>query len=420
MSACPKENTLSEMLKRLIEEQNTTWQRMQEIQRAAETESRDLTAEERTNWDVAEARLTVVSGDIERLNRASNLERVDRSQIVVAGGGPEDVATRDQDEARRYGDAFSLYLSRGMGALTGDQQRLMEDRFTRSLGTSPDSAGGFLVPDEFRATMTETMKAYGGILNLATVIPTSTGNDLQWPTNDDTGNEGALLTENTQVTEQDLTIGRRTLKAWTYTSKLVRLSLQLTQDSAFNLETWLPGKLGERIGRAVAGHLATGTGVDQPEGITSYVAVGKQGTTGQTTSIIYDDLVDLEHSVDMAYRMNARYLMGDTMLKTIRKLKDSQNRPLWVPIPAPGFPATINGWEYSIDNKMPVPAASAKTIVFGDIAKGYVVREVQSVQTLRLAERYADYLQVGFLGFARFDGMVDDSSAIRAYQHAAS
>jgi HK97 family phage major capsid protein len=419
---------MSAQLTRLVDEQNTTWKRMQDIQAAAESEDRDMTAEERSNWDEAEARLTEVSGDIERLNRMAALEKIDRSQIVTASGAPEGAEPEGRGDldaegkAKRYADAFGQYARHGMNDLSNEQRQLLMGRFAevRAQGTSPDTAGGYLVPDEFRNVMTETMKAYGGILNLANVITTSTGNDLTWPTNDDTGNEGALLAENTAVTDQDVTVGGRTLKAYTYTSKQVKVSFQLLQDSVFNLEGWLPVKLGERIGRAVAGHFATGTGIDQPEGITTNITVGKQGTTGQTTSIIYDDLVDLEHSVDMAYRGNARYLMNDSMLKAIRKLKDTQNRPLWVPIPAPGFSPTINGFAYEIDNKMPVPAASAKTIVFGDIAKGYTIRQVQGVQMLRLSERYADSLQVGFLGFARFDGMVDDTSAIKAYQHSAS
>lgn len=411
---------MSAQLTRLVDEQNTVWKRMQDIQSAAESENRDLTAEERANWDAAEARLTVVSGDIERLNRMAALETIDRSQIVTTTGD-EDRET-GEDKAQRYRDAFGLYLRGGMEKLSGEQRMLLMDHQVdvRAQSTGVDAAGGFLVPEGFRNSITETMKAYGGILSLATVINTSTGNDLPWPTNDDTSNEGEILGENTAAGEQDVTLGQRKLKAYTFSSKQVKVALQLLQDSAFNLDQWLPGKLGERIGRRVAGALATGTGVDQPEGITTNTTVGKTGATGQTTSIIYDDLVDLEHSVDMAYRANARYVMNDSMLKVIRKLKDTQGRPLWVPIPAPGFPATINGFQYTIDNKMPVPAASAKSIVFGDIAKGYLVRQVQDVQMMRLTERYAEYLQVAFLGFSRLDGMIDDAAALRLYQHPAS
>lgn len=409
------------LLARAVEKQNNIWQQMQEIMDVAEGEGRDLTAEERQKWDAAETDLTEVSGDIERMERMSNLDTVDRSQIVTATAGPGPGQPSEGD-GQGYAEAFERYMRHGMERLTSEQRQLLMNNFSevRAQGTTSDTAGGYLVPEGFRDTMTETMKAFGGLLNLCTVITTTTGNDLPWPTNDDTGNEGALLAENSQVTEQDVTLGQRQMKAHTYTSKLVRVSLQLLQDSVFDLNTWLPRKLGERIGRAVAGHLATGTGIDQPEGITTNITVGKTGATGQTTSIIYDDLVDLEHSVDLAYRAGARYMMHDGTLKVIRKLKDADNRPLWVPVPAPGFPATINGFAYSVDNKMPEPGASRKTIVFGDIAAGYIARQVLGVQVMRLTERYADYLQVGFLGFARYDGIVDDASAIRAYQHPAS
>lgn len=410
-------------LDRLIEEQNTTWQRMQDIQTLAETENREWTAEERANWDAAEARLTEVSGDIERLNRMAALDRIDRSGVITTTGQPEDRRGGDgEEQAQRYAAAFSTYLRGGMDRLTSEQRNMMMDQQVdlRAMGGNTDVGGGFTVPDEFRNIMTETMKAFGGVFGLAEVITTTTGADLNWPTNDDTSNEGEILGENVAAGEQDIQVGGKKLKAYTFSSKQVRLSLQLLQDSAFGLETWVPKKLGERIGRRAARAWTTGTGVDQPEGITTNAIVGKTGANGQTTSIIYDDLVDIEHSVDVAYRASAQYLMHDLMLKVIRKLKDTQGRPLWQPIPAPGFPATINGFTYNIDNSMPVPAANAKSIAFGDFKAGYLIRQVLDVQTLRLVERYAEYLQVAFLGFSRMDGMINDSSAIRLYQHSAS
>lgn len=407
---------------RLVDEQNTLWHRMQEIMQGADAENRDLTAEERTNWDQAEARLTDVSGDLERLERMANLGSIDRNQIVTTSDRGDD----PEAEVARYAEAFGLYLRHGMEGLETEQRQLLRGGFNqltnqRAMGTSPDTAGGYLVPDTFRNTMTETMKAYGGLLNICSVITTADGGGLWWPTNDDTNNEGALLSENQQVPETDMEVGRRELDAYIFTSKLVKLSWKLMRDSAFDVEAWLPRKLGERIGRAVAGYLITGSGVKQPEGLVTQVRVGKTGANGQTTSVTYDDLVDLEHSIDPAYRgQNCRWLWNDSTLKVLRKLKDGDDRPLWVPVPAPGFAATVNGYPYTVDNKMPVPAASAKSIVFGDFQAGYVVRQVQGVSTIRLNERYADYLQSGFFGYSELDGMVDDASAIAAYEHAAA
>jgi HK97 family phage major capsid protein len=415
---------MTTLLKRKIDEQNQLWKRMQEIREAADKEARDWTSEERQNWDDAEKRLDQVSQDIERLERHEKLDKVDRSQIINADGGGAD-GGGDPDAEKRYSTAFEAYLRGGWTRLAPEQRELLEANFVttkeaRAQGTQPDSVGGYLVPEGFRSNLVETMKAFGGLLAVVEVITTSTGQDLPWPTNDDTSNEGEILGENTDATELDLGFGGAKLQAYIFSSKIVRVARALLQDSAVDLETFIPRKLGERIGRRAARAWTTGTGVDQPQGITVGITTGKTGASGQTTSIIYDDLVDLEHSVDPAYRLNARYVWHDTTLKVIRKLKDSDGRPLWVPVPTVGFPATVNGWPYTVDNSMPEMAASARSVVFGDVRAGYIVRQVLGVQTLRLEERYAERLQVGFLGFSRMDGMIQDTSAIKAYANAAS
>jgi HK97 family phage major capsid protein len=218
-----------------------------------------------------------------------------------------------------------------------------------------------------------------------------------------------------------MTFSGRKLKAHIYSSKMVKVPLTLLQDGAFDMESWLPRKLGERIGRRAARSWITGTGVDEPEGILSNIRVGRLGANGQTTSIIYDDLLDLEHSIDPAYRNDrCRFVLHDQSLKALRKLKDTQGHPLWLPVPTAGFPATVNGWPYKIDNSMPQMGVSAKSILFGDFYAGYVVRSVRAVQTMRLAERYAEFLQVAFFGWSRMDGAIQDPNAICVYQNSAS
>lgn len=431
-------------LERLVEKQNKLWDRMQELQNRSETDE-GWTAEDRTNWDAAEAELRTVSEDIERFQRAAKLEAADYFDRHPEGVSDNAERTSEEIETQRtekYTEAFGTYMRYGMDRLDTEQRSILLEKQapieTRAQGVGTNSAGGFLVPPGYRQVLSETMKAYGGLLNYANVITTSTGNPLQWPANDDTSNSGAILAENTQISQQDLTISSRTLGAYTYTSKLVLVSLQLLQDSAFPLDTWLPKKLGQRLGRAVAAHLTTGTGTGQPTGITTSVTVGKTGATGETLTLIYDDLIDLEHSVDPAYRTNnsntmvpyggantdngpgAMYVMHDQTLKVIRKLKDSQGRPLWVPVPAPGFPPTINGWPYVIDNSMPVPGANNISIIFGDIDAGFIVRQVLDLQMVRLQERYMDQLSVGFFGYSRLDARPDDPNAVKGFQHSAT
>lgn len=415
---------MSTLLTRALEKRATVWSQMQEIQARAEGENRDLTAEERQAWDAAEADLTAASGDVERLERMARLDTVQRDNLVIAGGQPEEERDKAGASEADYRSAFGQFVRRGMGGLTPEQRQLMMSNAdeVRAAATSPGSAGGYFIPTETLQKITETMKAYGGILGLANVITTASGNPLNWPSNNDTSNVGAILSENSQITEQDVTLGQKTLGSFTYTSKLVRVSLQLLQDSQFDIDTWLPRKLGERIGRAVAAHLATGAGTTEPEGLFTNATAGKTGTTGQTTSVIYDDLIDLIHSVDPAYRAsgNCGFAMSDTALKMVRKLKDGNNLPLWQPSTQLGVPDTLLGYRVTIDNGIPVPAANAKSIGFGDINAAYVVRQVAGGQMMRLEERYADYLQVGFFGFLRLDAKPDDTSAFRVYAHSAT
>lgn len=416
---------MSALLTRALEKRANIWNQMQEIQARAEAEGRDaLTAEEREAWDRAEAELTAVSSDVERMERAARLDTVQRDQVVVAGGRQDGEGRGEEDPEAVYREAFGTFLRRGMSGLDNEQRQLMLSNHSaieaRAGGTSPGSAGGYFIPTDTLNKITETMKAYGGLLGAANVITTGSGNPLNWPTNDDTANVGAILSENNPVPEQDVTLGQKTLGAYTYTSKMVRLSLQLVQDDVFNVESWLTRKLGERIGRAVAAHLATGTGTGQPEGLFTNATTGKAGATGQTTSVTYDDLVDLQHSIDPAYRAGAQWAMSDQALKMVRKLKDSQGRPLWEPSLQSGVPSSLMGSPVLIDNGIPTPAASAKSIGFGDISAAYIVRQVAGGQMMRLDERFADFLQVAFLGFLRLDAKPDDGSAFRVYQHSAT
>jgi len=411
---------MSARLKKLLEERATAWTTVQDIRSRVEREGRDLSTDEDATYERGLADVERLSKEIDREERAERLGRdVDaiddeqRSTNPVPGAGD---LNRDDEVSERYQRSFNAYLRRGLEGVSPEDREFFQDGFVapedRAQSAGVDAAGGYTVPKEFLDRMVETLKDFGGVMAVADVMNTTTGRDLSWPTNDDTSNKGAILAENTQVTEQDFAFGTVSLKSYMYTSKMVRLSFQLLQDSAFNLNTWLPRKLGERIARAAAEHFATGTGTGQPQGIMTGLAPGKTVTAAKIT---YADLIDLEHSVDPAYRnrANAGYLLSDAALADVRKLVDDQKRPLWVPAMAGGIPSTINGRPYTVDNGIDGLADTKAPVAFGDFKEAYVVRVVNGAQTLRLTERYADFLQVGFLGFQRLDGKVQNASAAK-------
>lgn len=408
----------------LREERASIWEQMKALLEDAEHHKRDLTAEESAKWDKMNAELDALAERIERAERMAELSKqFNRSEAPASPAGKPD---GDEDQHAEYTAAFAAYLRNE--PLNFDQQKALQWGFDSSIrnaaGVGSGAAGGYTVPPEFRTIFVESQKAWGAMLREAEVIETETGANLQWPTNDDTGNVGAILAENTQVTEQDVTFGTASLDAYLYTSKLIRASLQFLQDNAVDAESWLAGRLGVRVGRILSQHFTAGTGTAQPDGIVTSATVGVTGTGSFATTkgIGYDDLVDLVESLDPAYggTGNLKFMAHQTVRKALRKLKDTQNRPLWEPSLQVGTPDSLMGYPLVINNDMATLAVGSKSLLFGDIRQAYVIRVVKGLTVLRLAERYADYLQVGFLGFERADGTMQDANAVRVFQTTAT
>lgn len=276
----------------------------------------------------------------------------------------------------------------------------------QSVGT--DAAGGYTVPEGFLPNLERALLDYGGVRQAATILRTATGNSLPMPDMNDTGNTGALLAENTQDTEQDITFGVTTLDAYKYTSKIIRVSKELEQDSAFNIGTEIGSAAGIRLGRIFNTHGTTGTGSSQPNGIVTASTAGK--TAASATAITHDELLDLKHSVDPAYRRGgmSSWMFNDATLLALKKLKDADNRPLWQAGIAVGDPDRLDGDTFIINQDMASIATGNKTVLYGCLSKFYC-REVLGVTLVRMVERYADFHQTGYVAIMRFDADLRDA-----------
>jgi HK97 family phage major capsid protein len=422
-------------------ERHKVFLQMKAIHSKAETENRAFTSDELTEWNKL---ALIVSSMKEEIQRFDEMQRLDAEfhmtneprfgNIHDANGDRE--ATKD--EIKAVARAFDRYCRFGMDNLSAEEKNIMATRFRQEPGggkiraaqTVTTSGGGFLIPQGFSDQLDIALKQWGGMLRAADIITTDSGNPLPWPSVNDTGNIGELLGINTGAALQDFVFASVTLNAYKYSSKIVLVPIELLQDSYFDLNTFLPQQLGVRIGRIVNLHLTTGTGAGaQPNGVVPASTSGKVGLTGQTLTVIYDDLIDLQHAVDPAYRLSpkAAYMMNDSSLKVVKKIKDTTGRPLWMPyegaVLVPGSPNmdTLLGFPLIINQDVASMAANAKSILFGDFSK-YKVRRVMDIMVLRLVERYADIGQVGFLCFARYDGNLIDAGThpIQFYQNSAT
>lgn len=264
-------------LRKLREQRNTLAQSMRDLCATAEGEKRGLNDEERGVFDGKTAEIDVLDERIENLQNMLDLGDVDLGQAddsqvrdLAGGVGGDNADTPTQDEQRAA--AFGRLLRSDEGGLSGlgqdDRQAL------RAMATGTGAAGGFTVPTAFATSVFETMLAYGGIAQRATILNTDSGSEMLFPTMNDTGNIGEILAENDEDSDEDAAFGQRTLGAYKYTSKIVRVSIELLQDTAVNIEELIPRLLGERIGRATAKHYAAGTGAGQPTGLFTSATAG--------------------------------------------------------------------------------------------------------------------------------------------------
>lgn len=333
---------------------------------------------------------------------------------LIAGldGSPDH--SRLNDEQPSDLRAFHNFLKFGINGLSADDREIMT-RQTRhedpamikaSQGVGTGSGGGFVVPNSAMQPLVEAMKLSGGLLAHATIVPSDSGSDMPIPTDNETSVQGEIITENSVHNEADITFSQVILQSFLYSSKIVRASIQLMDDAGFDFGGYVMKKLGERLGRITASHWVNGTGTAQPRGLVTAAGIGK--TAAGTTTITYDELVDTMHSVDPMYRLNGQWLMNDVTFSFIRKLKDTQSRPLFGDLSV-NAPTTLLGKPVVIDPNMPGMTTANKAVLFGDL-RTYYVRIVRGPRVLRLEERFADFAQVGFLAFIRADGDLIDGS----------
>ena len=415
----------------------------------AHTEKRAITPEEDQEWNRRHAEADEIESQIKREERQMQKEAELRAAPPPRAGQPD---TRGNTEGAEEGDGlldpkerakrskwFRQWCRTGMEGLPAEGRQFMagrwqaqgagiefRDTLTGNTGADTTTAGGYTVaPDiSMYSQIDIALKQYAWFEDAGcTMITTGTGADMPIPTNDDTTNKGELITELAQNSQQPFTFNQVTLKAYMFSSKISLVSFQLLQDSAINIDTFVGNMLGVRIGRILADYMTTGTGSSQPEGIQYVATSGK--TAASPTAVTFLELLDLKHSVDPAYRKGARWMFHDTTLRNLKKIVDSYGRPLW----KPGFggygqnaaPDTIDDDPYTINQSMPLTTAGLKPILYGAFSK-FHIRKVQGYQMLRLTERYADYLAVGFLGFARYDSRLVDAGThpVKALTMAAS
>ena len=365
--------------------------------------------------------------DIARHEQLEAVERALEAKPDVRRPKGEDRTVDGVDEGEKptYRNAFHSYLRAqgNVAAMNPEDRAVLQagynkvDLEARAQTVGTDSAGGYTVPTELMGIIIKSMLAWGPMYDesITTQLVTSGGGNIDIPTVNDTAVTAGAHTEGVTLTDdggKDVTFGKKTLEAYAFDTEWIRVSKELADDSIFAMEAVLGDLLGERLGRIANSQLTTGTGSSAPNGIVTASTAGK--TAAATGAITWDEILDLEHSVDPAYRVGpkVRYMFNDSTLLACRKLKDGDGNYLWQAgnVQA-GTPSLFNNRAYSINQAMDSLAAAKKVMLFGDFGK-YYVRKVGGPLIGAIQDK--DFWPgFGIAGYVRFDGELGDTAAVK-------
>lgn len=371
-------------------------------------EGRSLTDDEATRYEALEGQLQAAqrTSQIRARNAAYNMPAPNQHLHYAAPSKVDDTLER----------AYVAYLRTGQ-----PNQDITGLRVTNDQGVGTSTGGGYTVPPAFRQRLVEVMKAYGGLAAEVDSFDTGNGAPVEYPSLDDTSNQGDIVAEGSQPsTGADLTFGTVRLGSYRYDSvgpsgNPLRVSVELLQDSAFDVAALVARALGVRIARKQAAHWCTGTGVGQPLGIVAS-SLTSDNTLASSDTLSYQDFLDSEALLDPAYEQNAVWVMNKNAWSGVRGIVDTPGRPIILPQAVAGagggVPKELLGYRVVLDQGMPTYTdTGAYFAILGDLREAYVIRRVSDLAIVVNPYTRASYGQVEYTGWQRADGTVQNRSA---------
>ncbi len=386
----------------LREKRATLIMQAREILDRADTEKRDLTQEERNQYDRIDQEIDRLAEEIARVEKREARERELALRDAAAMRGQTERTSDPKPEIR----AFEAYLR--AGAVPAEVRA--------ALNEATAAQGGYLVPVEYSRQLVQGLQEQSMLRQAGAQVIRMTGLTMKVPTLSNTS-AAVLTAEGAAFDEAEPTVGQIDVTAYKYT-RLAKVSDELLADAMFDVwaNILLPD-FTQAFAKAENSAFTTGTGSSQPQGVVTGAGVGK--TAASATAITSDEVIDLFHSLDYRHRQNAAWMMNDATAQVLRKLKDTTGQYLWQPGLVAGQPDRILGRPVMTNNMMATPAASAKTILFGNFSY-YWIFDREDLTIARLNELYAASGQVGFRAFKRMDAHVMLSTAFKVLQQASA
>ena len=394
---------MNQILK-LREERANTWEMAKAFLESHRDKDGMVSAEDSAVYDRMEEKVVALGKEIERLERQRNIDDdLNKTIDTALKGNPGAGLMKPDTKVGRASDAYTKAFwqaFRGKG-------NIQEVKDTLTIGSDPE--GGYLVPDEYEHTLVEALLEENFFRGLAHTIRTSSG-DHTIPVVASHG-EAAWMEEGSAYPESDDTFSQVNLGAHKL-GTAIRVSEELMNDSVFDLESYITQEFARRIGTKEEEAFLVGDGNHKPLGVFQGAEVG---VTAAKTAITFDDMMDLYHSLRTPYRRNASWILNDSTVKAIRKLKDNNGNYIWQPSVQMGQPDRILSLPYRTSSFVPELAAGNKVIALGDYSY-YWIADRQGRKFKRLSELYAANGQIGFLASERVDGRLILPETVKVLQ----
>lgn len=372
-------------LKELREKRSAAFQKVEELRSA--TDGVEMTAEQRASWEKCNA-------DFDKFDREIHDEEKYLERAAKFNGSREqpDEFTDETDEQRSSRE-FRTYLT------TGERPQTRGEKIE-------GQGKGIIVPQLLSSQVDVALKEFGGVMSVANILVTATGNKMTIPTINDTARKAMILEEYSKTQSGKLAFGSVDLNAYTYRTVDIPVSMELLQDNAVNIEQLIARLISESFNRGLNEDFTKGSGVDKPEGVVTAATAAEK--SAQPNALKADDLIALLCSLDPAYQRNAVYMFNTKTMLAMRMLKDNSGQYLWQQNLALGAPATFNGKSYVINEDMDDIGTGNASVLCGDFSK-FLIRQVKGYSVVRLDETYSSFLSTGFFGWGRFDSRLIDA-----------
>ncbi|MBP2229657.1 HK97 family phage major capsid protein [Azospirillum agricola] len=346
------------------------------------------------------------------------MDRIEATMNRASLGGVDDPTKRKEavnNWARGVISAYSL----GEANLPENQRKALASAkaYYDSLGVSGDNTGGYLAPVEFVREIIKGVTEISAPRSLVRVRPIA-GKAYMQPKRTGQATARRVVDQGNRSETDGLRYGSVEINAPEMYA-LIDISQQNLEDSAFDLEAEIRDEATEQFAVLEGSEFVFGSGVGEMEGVLVNDKVGET-VSGAATAVTADGLLTLKHDIKTAYARNATFILNRTTLGSIRKLKDSTGQYLWMPGIAQGKPNSIDGDPYMEVPNMPIEAAGAFPVAYGDFKRAYTMADRITMQMLRDPYTQATNGNIRFLFRRRTGGQIVLAEAIRKLKCAAA